>query len=92
MEKEVQQLKINASNIRSILVRRSSDLKKIRSNRKNLERITKERQKRTLREKVIETSRQTASNNGTAGSVYRILIRRRLDAGDSITAMSYTSA
>ena len=66
MEKEVQQLKINASNIRSILVRRSSDLKKIRSNRKNLERITKERQKRTLREKVIESSRQTASNIGNA--------------------------
>ena len=51
MEKEVQQLKINASNIRSILVRRSSDLKKIRSNRKNLERITKEKQKRTLKER-----------------------------------------
>ena len=66
MEKEVQQLKINASNIRSILVRRSSDLKKIRSNRKNLERITKERQKRTLREKVIESSRQTTSNIGNA--------------------------
>ena len=66
MEKEVQQLKINASNIRSILVRRSSDLKKIRSNRKNLERITKEKQKRTLKEKVIESSRQTTSNIGNA--------------------------
>ena len=66
MEKEVQQLKINASNIRSILVRRSSDLKKIRSNRKNLERITKEKQKRTLKEKVIESSRETTSNIGNA--------------------------
>ena len=34
---------------------------------------------------------ESSSNNGTAGSVYRILIRWRLDAGDSITAMSYTS-
>ena len=66
MEKEVQKLKLNALNIRSILVKRSSDLKKIRTNRKNLERITKERQKRTLREKVIESSRQTTSNIGNA--------------------------
>ena len=34
---------------------------------------------------------ESSSNNGTAGSAYRILIRWRLDAGDSITAMSYTS-
>ena len=34
---------------------------------------------------------ESSSNNGTAGSVYRILIRWRLDAGDSITAMSYTT-
>ena len=66
MEKEVQKLKLNALNIRSILVKRSSDLKKIRTNRKNLDRITKERQKRTLREKVIESSRQTTSNIGNA--------------------------
>ena len=34
---------------------------------------------------------ESSSNNGTGSSPFRILIRWRLDAGDSITAMSYTT-
>ena len=66
MEKEAEQLKLNALNIKSVLTSGIKKLKKITYKKRNLDRIAGERKERRTREKILESSRKMANNIGSS--------------------------
>ena len=66
MEREAEQLKLNALNIKSVLTSGSKKLKKITYKKRNLDRISGERKERRAKEKILESSRRTVKNIGSS--------------------------
>jgi hypothetical protein len=66
MEKEAEQLKLNALNIRSILKGGKKKLKKITFKRRNLDRVTVARKRRRTKEKILENSKRMTKNIGAS--------------------------
>ena len=66
MEKEAEQLKLNALNIRSILKGGKKKLKKITFKKRNLDRVTVARKRRRTKEKILESSKRMTRNVGAA--------------------------
>tara|TARA_B100001093_G_scaffold486957_1_gene522779 strand:+ start:1217 stop:2071 length:855 start_codon:yes stop_codon:yes gene_type:complete len=64
MEKEAEQLKLNALNIKSILTSGSKKLNKIKFKKTNLDRTTIARKNRRMKEKVLESAKETRKNVG----------------------------
>ena len=62
MEKEAEQLKLNALNIKSVLTSGNKKLKKITYKKRNLDRIAGERKERRAKEKILESSRKMVNN------------------------------
>ena len=57
MEKEAEQLKLNALNIKSVLTSGNKKLKKITYKKRNLDRIAGERRERRAKEKILEAKK-----------------------------------
>ena len=66
MEREAEQLKLNALNIKSVLTSGNKKLKKITYKKRNLDRIAGERRERRAKEKILESSRRTIKNIGSS--------------------------
>ena len=66
MEREAEQLKLNALNIKSVLTSGNKKLKKITYKKRNLDRIAGERRERRAKEKILESSRRTVKNIGSS--------------------------
>ena len=66
MEKEAEQLKLNALNIRSILKGGKKKLKKITFKKRNLDRVTVARKRRRTKEKILESSKRMTRNIGAS--------------------------
>ena len=66
MEKEVEQLKLTALNIRSVLTGGIANIKKIKLRRNEVDRKIEEKKKVKLRERVLESASNTRSNIGAA--------------------------
>ena len=66
MEKEVEQLKLTALNIRSVLTGGIASIKKIKLRRNEVDRKIEEKKKVKLRERVLESASNTRSNIGAS--------------------------
>ena len=69
MEKEVEQLKLTALNIKSVLTGGIANIKKIKLRRNEVDRKIEEKKKVKLRERVLESASNTRSNIGAATKI-----------------------